>query len=247
MILPKIENINKRSTQKELLDEQSFSLSEIDVIYENINKINQWLGGDVPTIKEVRKKISSFSSHKIIIVDVGSGGGGMCRALSKALQKIDKEIEIIGVDINDDAIAIARKKSQKFNNIKYQKIDVFSDDIFSLKPDIIISTLTLHHFSDKEIVDFLSHVLKLKHVSIIINDLHRSKIAFILFKMISFIFGMHEVNKYDGLLSILRSFKRSDLKRFETQLTQKNSPHLKSTIKWKWAFRWIWKLEKYER
>jgi hypothetical protein len=70
---------------------------------------------------------------------------------------------------------------------------------------------------------------------IIINDLHRSKTAYRLFKIISKIFGLNRMSTEDGLVSILRGFKKSDLKAFSKRLGFK-----KYSIAWRWAFRYEW-------
>ena len=42
----------------------------------------------------------------------------------------------------------------------------------------------------------------------------------------------------DGLTSVLRGFKRKDLENISKNI------NAKSAIKWKWAFRYLWTLEK---
>jgi hypothetical protein len=74
---------------------------------------------------------------------------------------------------------------------------------------------------------------------IIVNDLHRSKLAYRLFQMIIFIFKLKKMTAEDGLISILRGFKREDLEKYSRELQLKNY-----SIKWKWAFRYQWIIEK---
>lgn len=239
--LPRIKDISKRSKEPEILDETAFPLEEIDEIYENINKINRWLGGDAPTLNALKKAVKGRTHVKVI--DVGSGGGGMCRNVSDLLAKMKIPHEVIGVDINDDSLAIARERSKDYRNVQFKKVDIFSEEFRNMEADIIISTLTFHHLTNKQIGDVLENCMSHDEIVVIINDLHRSKLAFYLFYIVGAVFSLHFVNRYDGLISILRSFRKPDLKAFENELTHKY-PDLKSDISWKWAFRWVWTMNK---
>ena len=239
--LPKIVDIRQRSKEAEILDETSFSLDVVDEIYENINKVNKWLGGDSITLSAISREAKGRDHVKV--VDIGSGGGGMCRNVSDLLTKMNVSHEVVGIDISDESLQIARNRSMNYPYVKFEKIDVFGEDFQKMEADIIISTLTFHHLSDNEIKNVLENCLCNKDVVVIINDLHRSKLAFHLFRLISYVFSLHFINRYDGLISILRSFTRSDLQTFETKLTHKH-PSLVSDISWKWAFRWLWIIKK---
>ena len=82
-------------------------------------------------------------------------------------------------------------------------------------------------------------ILNLVKKGIVVNDLQRSKLAYRLFQAIIFIFRLEKMTAEDGLISILRGFKREDLEKFSTELGLK-----KYSIKWKWAFRYQWIITK---
>ena len=81
----------------------------------------------------------------------------------------------------------------------------------------------------------MKQFVKLAQVGVIINDLHRSKIAYLLFRLFSRIFIKSHVAKNDGLVSIASGFKKEELKIFAQQLKLAHSE-----ITWKWAFRYLW-------
>ena len=76
-------------------------------------------------------------------------------------------------------------------------------------------------------------------LGVVINDLQRSKTAYYLFKAFCKAFGISEINRKDGLTSILRSFKKEDLEGFGKDLQVS-----RQEIKEKWAFRYQWILYK---
>ena len=102
-----------------------------------------------------------------------------------------------------------------------------------------MSTLTLHHFKNDDILYLMRIFNQNSKIGIVINDLQRSKIAYRLFQLICFILRLNKMPKEDGLVSILRGFKKQDLIDFSTKLGFK-----KYYLSWKWAFRYQWIIEK---
>ena len=76
-------------------------------------------------------------------------------------------------------------------------------------------------------------------IGIVINDLHRSSIAYRLFQGLCFVFRLNDMSREDGLTSILRGFKKEELITISKKL---NFRYYK--IQWKWAFRYQWIISK---
>jgi hypothetical protein len=76
-------------------------------------------------------------------------------------------------------------------------------------------------------------------IGIVINDLHRSALAYRLFQVLCFVFQLNAMSREDGLVSILRGFKKEELVRFSEKLNLSNYK-----IQWKWAFRYQWIIKK---
>ena len=91
-------------------------------------------------------------------------------------------------------------------------------------------------------MDFLRRFVEMTKVAVIVNDLHRSPIAYGFFKIFSPIFIGNEISIHDGLISIASGFKRADFARYSRTLGIKND-----RLKWKWSFRYIWILPINER
>ena len=93
--------------------------------------------------------------------------------------------------------------------------------------------------SKEQIEDLLKRVYHNTSIGIVVNDLHRSKTAYRLFELICDVFKLNDMSRQDGLVSILRGFKKKELKHFSEKLNFKNY-----TISWKWAFRYQWIITK---
>jgi 2-polyprenyl-3-methyl-5-hydroxy-6-metoxy-1,4-benzoquinol methylase len=233
-------NTQHRTENPEIMDDFTLEGEELKDALDKIASINQLLGGNQLTLKGVRKLIENKTNGDLItIVDVGCGNGDMLRKLAEFGLKNNLNLELIGIDANLYTVNYAIKLSEKYSNIHYKCEDISSKAFDELKYDIVLCTLTLHHFKNEEIVKLLTVFKNNSKIGFVINDLQRSSVAYRLFQALCFVFGLNKMSREDGLISILRGFKRDELIGFSEKLNLK-----KYSIQWKWAFRYQWIVEK---
>ena len=229
-------NTKYRTDTPEIMDDFTLEGEVLREALDKIAKINQFLGGNSLTLNGVKELILTIpKSRKITIVDIGCGNGDLLRVLSKYGKDNNYSFNLIGIDANDFTINHAKKLSESYSNITYQCEDIFGFDFIQSKCDIILCTLTLHHFKNEEIESLLTSFYDNSKLGIVINDLQRSGLAYRLFQIICFVFQLNSMSREDGLTSILRGFKKEELETFSKKLGFK-----KYTIQWKWAFRYQW-------
>jgi len=228
-------NLQQRSNELELMDDPLIKEKDLKTALSDISRVNTMLGGNAITIKAIDSLIDTHKGKEITIVDFGCGDGEMLRSVATYFNKKNSTVKLIGVDVSDQSIEYAKKESKSYDNIQFMKLDVLKMHPAALECDIIICTLTLHHFTDEEIKQVLKKSVKIASIGVIINDLQRSKLAYYLFKLFSFFFIKGHVAKNDGLVSIKRGFKRKELIQYATQLKLRDY-----RLNWKWAFRYRW-------
>ena len=180
-------NTKYRTTEEEIMDDFSLEGEELKDALDKIAYINQLLGGNKLTLQGVKQLLDS-KDKEITIVDVGCGNGDMLRALADFGIKNKYKFNLIGIDANAFTIDYAISLSNDYPNISYQCLDIF-DEVFSeMKYDIVLCTLTLHHFKTEQINYLVQLFSRQAHIGIVINDLHRSKIAYRLFQALCFVF-----------------------------------------------------------
>ncbi|WP_228547341.1 methyltransferase domain-containing protein [Nonlabens antarcticus] len=224
---------NHRNTDPEWMDDPTLDVKILDNAVADINTCNRWLGGYGFTKKAILKIVEKDPSKTYRITDVGCSDGAMLRYLAKELP--DYNFEFLGIDLSKRSIEMASEKSKNFKGVRFRESDIFKTPLEDLKCDIVLVTLTLHHFTEEEMPKFLNRFQQMASTAIIINDLHRSRIAYSFFKFFSPIFIRTEISIHDGLISIASGFKRADFQRYARQLQLKND-----RIEWKWSFRYIW-------
>ncbi|OXA89967.1 methyltransferase domain-containing protein [Flavobacterium hercynium] len=233
-------NTTFRTQETEIMDDFMLEGEELRLALDQIASINQFLGGNTITLGGIKKLLKKTNvSQPIIIVDVGCGNGDMLRMLADYGTKNNLNFKLIGIDANAFTINYAKRLSENFPNIEYQCIDIFSEEFSALKFDIVLCTLTLHHFSNEEILNLITTFNKNASLGVVINDLERSKLAYRLFQLVCIVFNLNKMSREDGQVSILRGFKRQELEEFSKKINLK-----KYTINWKWAFRYQWIITK---
>lgn len=233
-------NTKSRTSNPEIMDDFNMEGDELKDALDKISKINRMLGGNKLTLDGVKQLLkNNDKSNEITIVDVGCGNGDMLRNLANNVEKINIKLKLIGIDANNFTINYATQLSSNYKNIEYRCQDIFDKSFSDLKYDIVLCTLTLHHFNKEEIVNLLKVFNDNSSIGIVINDLQRSSIAYRLFQLLCAVFRLNTMTREDGLTSILRGFKKQELIDFSEKLNLK-----KYKINWRWAFRYQWIISK---
>ena len=227
-----------RSSETEIMDDFTIKGTLFRDTLDKIEIINRFLGGNSVTIKGLEKILKNQSKNKsITILDLGCGNGDILRDIAKYGRRNNYSFKLIGIDANFAAIEYAKELSKDYSELSFKTMDVLSEDFKKQSYDIVLCTLFLHHFKNEELLSFLKTTTEKATIGVVVNDLHRHKLAYYLFKLIGFFIKNKMVRK-DGLTSVLRAFKRKDLEKMGKEIKAHFS------IQWKWAFRYLWILKK---
>ena len=228
-----------RSTEEEIMDDLSMEGEMLRNTLDQLAIINKRLGGNKATINGLHTILKTEPKDGTIsIIDMGCGSGDMLRAVAIYGRKNNFTFKLTGVDANEYTVNYAGKLSGDYPEINFIKMDVFSAEFSGIAFDIAISTLFLHHFTAQEIERLLIPIVNKARIGVVINDLHRSRVAYYLFKCLS-LFIKNPMVKNDGAISVLRGFKKSELISISKKLADTSS-----TIHWRWAFRYQWIIKK---
>ena len=145
-------NTKYRTQETEIMDDFSLQGKELRDALDKIASINRLLGGNKLTLHGIKRLLKiAHTEQPIVIADIGCGNGDMLRMLAQYGQKNKLNFKLIGIDANAYTINYATTLSNEFPNIEYKCVDIFNDDFKALQYDIVLCTLTLHHFSNEQI------------------------------------------------------------------------------------------------
>jgi len=225
-----------RLAATEMMDDFTLEGDMLRDALDKIASINRFLGGNNITLSGVAKLLANVpNDREITIVDLGCGNGDMLRVLADYAIENGRRFKLIGVDANQFTVNYAEQLSANYPNITYQCIDIFEPGFQNISCDIALCTLTLHHFDEEQIMSLLSVLKRRATIGVVINDLQRSSIAYRLFQALALVFRLNRLSREDGLVSILRGFKKRELLQFSQKMGFKNA-----VVRWKWAFRYQW-------
>jgi len=223
-------DFKRRSSEEEMMDDFSLGHEIIDPIMDELEVVNKLLGG-YDVFFNAFIKIGIKDGMRIS--DWGCGGGDSLRIIAKWARKRNLKISLLGVDATESALEYARERSKNFPEISYILADVMSDQLLPDQFDIVISSLFTHHFTDPNWIRLIQKMADCASTYVVINDLHRHWFAYHSIGLITSVFSRSEMVKHDSKLSVLRSFKRTEI----DQMLKKGGFNNYS-IKWMWAFRW---------
>jgi 2-polyprenyl-3-methyl-5-hydroxy-6-metoxy-1,4-benzoquinol methylase len=207
----KTPDFRHRAQLTELMDEPC-TRDELRACLRDIGKANRWLLGYRPLFVWL-ETMPPARQRPTRILDVGCGDGDAVRCIARWAKSRGIAVELTGLDINRDAIAIAAESTASAGNIEW-----IASDIFCYAPqkpvDLVVSSLFTHHLDDAQIVRFLAWMEQHAALGWFVNDLTRNAVPYHLFRIFSKLMNLHPFVQHDGPVSIARSFRAEDWRKF---------------------------------
>jgi SAM-dependent methyltransferase len=204
-------DFHHRAELTELMDEPC-SRSELRACLRDLARLNRWFLAYRPLLDWLSTMAPSASAGALHILDVACGYGDGLRRIERWAQTRSVAVELTGLDLNPDAIAIAAEASPSTSVIRW-----VAADVFAWKPDkpihLIVSSLFTHHLSEPDLIRFAQWMEFNAELGWFINDLSRAAIPYHLLRIFSKLAGLHYFVQHDGPVSIARSFVPDDWRR----------------------------------
>lgn len=143
------------------------------------------------------------------LVDIGCGYGDMLRRIERWADRRGIAMELIGADINANAVRAAQEATPDTSRIHWLLGDVCTAPE-TQHVDLITSCGVFHHLSEAEIVRLLAWMDSTAAIGWYITDLHRSPTSYHVFDLLMRGPWWQRFIRPDGLRSIRRSFRRED-------------------------------------
>lgn len=224
---------SQRSYELELLDAPNIPKELLFKNLRELDVVNRLLGGHAITLSGIKKLVTD--KNKIYrIVDIGCGGGDAMKKIAEWAKANQFVVELIGVDMNADAIRFMEAECKEFSEITGVVSD-YRDYLKSNKTiDIVHCSLFCHHLKDDELIELFQYMNQYAKVGFIINDLQRHWFAYYSIKFLTRLLNGSTLVKNDAPLSVLRGFRKEELNEIVLKAGVKSF-----RIDWQWAFRYL--------
>ena len=190
-----------RRLDDEMMDREQ-PLCDLRENFRDIGTINRLFGG----LSLVLKHLSPFlEGDDVSVLDVATGGADVPRAILRWGRNRGHKISVSAVDANPAVLNIAREATRSEPAISLLEGDArqlpFADNSF----DLVLLSLTLHHFDDTTAERVLREMMRVARRGIIVNDLSRAYLPAGLIWLTTRLLGMNRMTKNDAPLSVLRA------------------------------------------
>lgn len=197
------------TTARELMDDPDCDPVALDRTYARFRLVNQLVSGWRRTYLDwIRPLLSAHRGTSLL--DLGSGGGDIPRALAAWARTDGLSLQVVGVDPDPRAHAFATASPAPpgvtFRHAGSAEL-VAAGECY----DVVISNHLLHHLDAAGLPRVLGECQRLATQLVLHSDLRRSRLAYLGWAAVSWPAARSTFVFTDGLLSIRRSYRPAEL------------------------------------
>lgn len=219
-----------RSTQDEWMDDLAATEPAFASALRDLELVNRASFAYRPTLRWLDRLVRRTGATRLSVLDVGSGGGDMLRAIAGWGARRGVALELAGLDRSPWA---ARHAAAAAPDLGARWITA---DLFELDPaerfDVVLCSLFTHHLPDPVLAHFLQWIGARATRGWLISDLHRHPIPWAVVWAGVRLFRMDPMVVHDSTVSIARGFTRADWARVLA------TAGVAAEVRWAFPFRW---------
>ena len=239
LLLPSLPDLSRRDGELEVMERADLPREDLDEALVELRRMNRLFGGVRMSAHAVGEEMSRAQSSQgpFTMLDVGCGDGEIGRQVARLAASRGHAFSSLGVDLTEASIDLARRLTPPGWPLRFERVDLFDMDE-SQRFDVVHTSLVMHHLSEREGALALKKMLRLARRCVIINDLHRSSIAWLGAWLGSRLVTRSHVVHADAPHSVRRAFVREEL-----EALAERSGASRHALRWEFPFRWLMRLE----
>jgi SAM-dependent methyltransferase len=185
------------------------SRDDLRACLRDISRLNRWFRADRSFLNWLGSLNLTSVAQPVRILDVGCGNGEGLRRIERWARARNLAVELTGLDINPDAVAIAAELTPPTSSIQWIAADVFAY-VPPWPIHIVVSSLLTHHLADDQVVRLLEGMERHALLGWFINDLSRAAAPYHFMRIFARLAGLHPFVQFDAPVSIARAFVPAD-------------------------------------
>jgi ubiquinone/menaquinone biosynthesis C-methylase UbiE len=205
------DKFKRRSYELEHIDTGNYTAAEYEGCIGELQIVNRWMG-DAHTLKAtLLADVAAERLKQFSVLDVGAGSGELLRVTAAWARETGRTLHAVGLELNERSATAILEESRGFPEITSVRGDALALPFEDAEFDYVICSLFTHHFVEEQVVQILREMSRVARRRIIVIDLHRHPVAYLLYTTLGRIILKNRLLRHDGALSILRSFKKDEL------------------------------------
>lgn len=191
-------DLRARATEAELLD---LGVPEAEVVRSlaDLRFVNRWMGARGSLLRAVSPHLGPGSR----ILDVGCASGDVLAFLAS---RVSGPVLAVGLDVRPLHLRAAPPAVRRIVG------DVRALPFRERSFDVVTASLFMHHFDSAELPGLLRGLFRLARRVLVVSDLHRSLVPFLLGRALFPLLFESPVSVSDGLVSIRRGFRPEEMR-----------------------------------
>lgn len=178
---------------------------------EGLRRINRASGAAAPIAKWIVAFARRENLARLSVLDVACGGGDVPVEVAVAAKGQGVEIDLALFDRSETAV---RQASQAATAAGVAHRGLSGDAVAGLpaeKMDIVINSLFLHHLTEAEVVAVLTNMRKTAGRAVVVSDLRRSVMGYVIAWVGCRVLSRSPVVHYDGPVSVRAAWTVGEL------------------------------------
>lgn len=201
-----------RSEEVELLDDSAHDRGELAANLRDIRRVNKLLGGTSTILRHLPRLLAPIPPERpVTLLDLATGSGDIPLAVARWTSKRNLPLTIVASDYSDDILTVARDQIAGHPEITLARYDARAVPLPDKHFDIVLCSLSLHHFSPDDAVCVLREMDRLARTGFILNDLRRGRLGYAAAWIASRLTTRNRLTRNDAPLSILRAYTPAEL------------------------------------
>lgn len=204
-------NLRRRDRQPERLDQPGLDGSLRRHALDGLRTINRFSRTGSALWPVIQRLGAETRGLPLRILDVGSGGGDVAVWLARRAAVAGLPVSIAGCDISPVAVQHATEyaAAQRVDNVRFFTCGVLADSIGE-EYDVVMCSLFLHHFDEKEAILLLSRMKRAARRAVLVSDLRRTRLGYGLAWIGCRVLTRSPIVHTDSLLSVAAAFTPSE-------------------------------------
>lgn len=194
----------------ELMDDPDCDLTALTATYRHFALVNRLVSG-WRSVYLTRIRPLLESSGPLSLLDIGSGGGDVPRALAGWARRDGLALEITAIDPDPraHAFAVARPSTP---GLRFERTTSRALADSGARFDIVTSNHVLHHLDPESLAGLLDDSERVAERLVVHNDIQRGRLAYRAYAVATTGTFRGSFIHVDGLLSIRRSYRAGELR-----------------------------------
>jgi len=194
----------------EHVDDPGADPAVLEASLAQVSAVNRWLGGDRGFRWALRPLLRGRPELRVL--DVGSGDGTSLARLATWAAGSGCTIRGLALDLHGVACRLAKRNLRRSSGIHVVQGDAFRLPFFPGQFDVVLASLTLHHFGDDAARRVLRELGRVAGRRVVVSDLQRSWGAYIgALLLAATVWRRNPYTRHDGPVSVRRGFTAREL------------------------------------